>query len=360
MGTRHRGFEPDYALPPGATLRDAIEEREMSQADLARRLGMAEKTVSQIMNGVAPLTHETAEKLELVLGIPAHFWNSRELLYRERLTKIEAFKSLEKESEWLKQIPWKELVARNWVEESDAPSVRVHNALSFFGVSSVDTWQTTWNDPSYKFRGKDVHSRKPGHVAAWLRMGEIKAQKLRCREYSESEFICSLRFIREKLLVLPTNWQQDLIACCANAGVALIFEKEITGAAVSGVAKWLSPSKALIQLSLKYKKDDQFWFTFFHEACHILKHGKRSIFLEDGRTKDSQEEIEADEFARDTLIPKLYDPRLPGMRTRSAIVAFAESIAVTPGIVVGRLQHDKLIPNNHHNDIKTTFTWGQQ
>lgn len=360
MGMRHRGFEPDYALPPGATLRDVIEEREMTQADLARRLGMAEKTVSQIMNGVAPLTHDTAEKLELVLGIPAHFWNSRELLYRERLTKIEALKSLEMETEWLKQIPWKELVSRKFVEQHDTGSERVHSALSFFGVSSVDTWQAAWNDPSYKFRGKDVHARKPGYVAAWLRMGEIEAQKVRCKEYSESEFMCALRFIREKLLVLPTNWQHELTSCCANAGVALVLVKEIPGAAVSGVAKWLSPGKALIQLSLKYKKDDQFWFTFFHEACHILKHGKRSVFLEDGHAKNTEEEIEANEFARDILIPNLYEHRLPGMRTRSAIVAFAESISVTPGIVVGRLQHDKLIPNNHHNDIKTTFTWGQQ
>lgn len=70
-------FQPDYAVPPGATLKETLEAKGLSQADLAVRSGMAEKTISQIVNGIAPISCETAEKLELVLGIPASFWNAR-------------------------------------------------------------------------------------------------------------------------------------------------------------------------------------------------------------------------------------------------------------------------------------------
>jgi len=82
-------YNPDYAVSPGATLKEILDERGVSHAELAVRAGLAEKTVSQIVNGVAPLTYETAEKFELVLGVPARFWNTRELNYREALSRKE-------------------------------------------------------------------------------------------------------------------------------------------------------------------------------------------------------------------------------------------------------------------------------
>lgn len=80
-------FTPDYAVPPGVTLKEVLDSKGLSQADLSLRTGLAEKTISQIVNGIAPITHETAEKLELTLGLPARFWNRRELSYRESLAR---------------------------------------------------------------------------------------------------------------------------------------------------------------------------------------------------------------------------------------------------------------------------------
>ena len=71
-------YTPDYAVPPGTTLKETLDEKGISQAQLAVRTGLAEKTISQIVNGIAPISYETAGKLELVLGIPARFWNARE------------------------------------------------------------------------------------------------------------------------------------------------------------------------------------------------------------------------------------------------------------------------------------------
>ena len=60
--------------------------------------------------------------------------------------------------------------------------------------------------------------------------------------------------------------------------------------------------KAVMQLSLRYKSNDQLWFTFFHEAGHIIKHGRKEIFIE-GTNPDGEKEEEANVFARDKLIP---------------------------------------------------------
>ena len=146
---------------------------------------------------------------------------------------------------------------------------------------------------------------------------------------------------------------------CAEAGVALVFVPEIKGCPVSGLTRWLSPTKALIQMSLRHKTDDQFWFTFFHEAGHILHDGKKKIFIDDNRPEDDREK-KANRFAADFLIPPEATPELWTLTTRTSVRDFAKRMGIAPGIVVGRLQHDRVIPFSHLNDLKTRFTWVEQ
>jgi Zn-dependent peptidase ImmA (M78 family) len=125
---------------------------------------------------------------------------------------------------------------------------------------------------------------------------------------------------------------------------------------VSGVARWLNPAKAMIQLSLRYKSDDHLWFTFFHEAGHILLHGKRDVFVEGEGLVDEKEE-EANRFAANILVPPLQYRRLLSMKPfgKSTIKAFAQELGIAPGVLVGRLQHDGHLPFSHCNDLKQRF-----
>ena len=74
--------------------------------------------------------------------------------------------------------------------------------------------------------------------------------------------------------------QEELVRLCANAGVAVVFVQEFPQIRICGATQWLTSTKALVQLNLRYKTDDHLWVTFFHEADHILRHGKRQVFLE--------------------------------------------------------------------------------
>jgi transcriptional regulator with XRE-family HTH domain len=351
-------FQPDYAVPPGATVKETLEAKGLSQADLAVRSGMTEKTISQIINGIAPISHETAGKLEMVLGIPARFWNARELTYRESLFRIEEQGRLEKDAEWLEEIPLKLLMDRGWVKPGLDRRSLVREALRFFGVSSVDAWREAWERPCVQYRGAKAQKHHPGHVAAWLRMGEIAAESVRCQPYNAGAFRDALAQIRALTTQPAAVWRKEVVRLCAEAGVAVVLVREVPSAGVSGVAKWITKDKALIQLSLKYKTDDQFWFSFFHEAGHILLHGKKEVFVEDGRLA-TDEEREADQFARDMLVPRARIRELAYLKTKSAICNFAQSLQVSPGIVVGRLQHDKLLPPSHCNDLKKKLQWAE-
>ena len=139
----------------------------------------------------------------------------------------------------------------------------------------------------------------------------------------------------------PTVWQPKLVDLCASAGVAFVAVPEVTGARTNGAARWLTPKRGLIQLSVRGRWADMFWFSFFHEASHILDQTKRPIFLS-GRTKDSPEERRADRFAQAFLIPPDRAHELRWLGSAADVEAFATSVGVHPGIVVGRLHHEGL------------------
>ncbi len=146
----------------------------------------------------------------------------------------------------------------------------VRRVLRFFGVSTVDAWRDTFLTPAAQFRGGDVAKKHPGEVAAWIRMGEIKAAEIECKPFDPQAFKRALMEIR-RLLDQPSSvWYPAMVKLCAEAGVAVVFIKEIPGASVSGATHWASKDKAILQLSLKYKKDDQILFSFFHEAVTFL------------------------------------------------------------------------------------------
>jgi len=357
MAKELRKYEPDYAVAPGATLKELLDGKGLSQTTLAVRSGMAEKTISQIINGVAPITYDTAEKLELVLGVPARYWNQRELEYRETLTRIEATQQLEADLEWLDEVPVKALKERGYVDSEADKATLVRLVLKFFGVSSVAAWREAWGNPVAQFRGGKAKDKHPGYVAAWLRLGELQAEAVNSAPFDADEFKRALADARGMTMLPAKEWAKKLPERCAAAGVAVVFTKEIPTAAVSGATRWLTKDKALMQLSLKFKSADQVWFTFFHEAGHILLHGKKQVFLEFGMDATTDEEREANEFARDFLIPPAHAARLPYLKTRPQICDFANSLGISTGIVVGRLQHDDLVYPSAFNDLRPKLGW---
>jgi plasmid maintenance system antidote protein VapI len=354
-------FAPDYAVAPGATLKESIDAKGISQAQLAQRTGLTEKTISQIINGIAPISYDTAEKLELVTGVPAKFWNRRELAYREALSRQKELATLAKQKPWLKEIPLDELVSRGFIEGSDDIGTVVHRVLRFFGVGSVRAWRETWLSPAVQYRGNKASAKHPGFVAAWLRMGELQAEAIACESFNGQVF---RRLLHNEIRQLTTTtlgvWSKKLPQLCRQVGVAAVLTREIPRAAVSGAARWLPKRDiALIQFSLKFTTDDHVWFSFYHEAGHVLLHGKRKLFLDyrmNAKTKE-EEEAEANAFARDILIPPEHTAELVRLRTKAEIRRFAARIGVSPGIVVGRLQHDDLAPPSYYNELKKKYLW---
>lgn len=350
-------YRPSYAVPPGETLRETIEAYGMSQAELAERTGRPKKTISEIITAKAAITAETALQFERVLGVSASFWNNLERNYQEARALMREEEHLQAKVAWLKNFPIKQLIKLGWIPQQNEPLKQMQALLNFFGVAGIEEWKALWMSPQAVYRKSAAFKNNPYATAAWLRKGEIDAAAIQCEPHDAAMFEGALKTIRTLTTKPPETFEPEMVKLCAEAGVAVTFVPELPGTRVYGVTRWLNPNKALIQLSLRGKSDDHLWFTFFHEAGHILYHGKREVFIEEKDRQVNKAEQEADRFAQNILIPEAaYKAFISNDRFDSASIGrFAKNNSIAPGIVVGRLQHDKVIHFSKGNNLKTHF-----
>ena len=361
MTTKTPRVYSDLAIPPGETLAEEIEERGMTQRELAARLGRPPQVVNEIINGKKAITPDTAIGLAKVLGIEAQFWINLEADYQMTLALLRDKEALAAQEQWLSEYPVREMIKRGWVAAGRDKASRLKALMSFFEVASIEprVYQA-----AVGFRITESAQKKvsPGALAAWLRQGEIEAERTDTTDYDEGRFRSALDEIRGMTELPPEKFRLEMTTLCAEAGVAFCMVQELPKIGANGVARWLTDRKALIQMSLRNKWADIFWFSFFHEAGHLLEHRTQRRILIDGLTPDpdmAEIEAEADRFARDFLIaPENWNDFCDdGYFTPGNIGDFAQSIGIAPGIVVGRLQKEKRVPYDQLTGLKKRYEW---
>ena len=347
--------ERELLSKPGDTITETLEHLKMSQAELAERMGKTPSKVNDIISGKEPITTATALQLEKVLGIDAQFWLNREMLYREKLSRIEQEEALEECKDWLKMQPLKELKSCGYIKTEKLGPAMADECLKFYGVAAPNQWESIYVNQyvSTNFRKSQAHQTTLGGMAAWLRIGEIEMKKLQLKPYSKEEFKQSLTEIKNLVRQHPEDFATQLQKLCLQAGVALIYTMCIPKAPISGATRWIS-GNPLIQLTDRYKSNDHFWFTFFHEAGHILLHGKKDVFIEEfeGYNIDQQKENEANDFANKWLLPEDIRNDFSGVITEKDIRLVARKYSTHPAIVLARLQKMDLVSYSFGNSLK--------
>jgi HTH-type transcriptional regulator / antitoxin HigA len=351
-------WQPNWAVAPGEILLEALQDRGMTQSELAQRMARPPKTINEIIKGKAAITPETAIQLERTLGISARFWTGLEATYRDSLARQEVQRELERNAGWLEGFPIADLVRRNLIRRGSSKAETLANLLSYLGVSSPEGFDRHWLGTAAAFRSSPTFMASPKAVAAWLRWGELQAAKIEVPPFDAARFRQVLEEIRPLTRRGPFMQIFNRVkAMCAEAGVVIVLVPELTGTHLNGAARWLG-NKAVIQLSLRHRSDDQFWFTFFHEAGHLLGGPKRQDFVDAAEPtagqKDDDEEDAANQFARDVLLPpEDYRAFIQSADfSEAAIRSFAQQQDIAAGIVVGRLQREQLILAPRGNSLK--------
>lgn len=354
-------FFTDSPIHPGIHLKDTLETQSISQTELANRLGLSRKVINEIIAGKAPISPSSAILLERVLKIPAHIWNNLQRNYDLNIAYLREQKKLDEESNLLGNFPIRNMIKYGWIPESLKKNEKVKSLLSFFGVSSLKNIE---NSLSVQFRRSTRENLSKEAIYAWLRKGELEVQSIETDNYSDRELKKRLPILRNLTSTLPEIFEPKLKEICAEAGVAVAFVPELPKSYINGATFWLDSSKRVaLLLSLRFKTNDHLWFSFFHELGHILLHKKRENFLDIEKDvfskEDKLKEIEADSFAANILIPpdKWQEFKFNSPFSKYKVLQFAEYINIAPGIVVGRLQKEELIPYTHLNGLKEKYQW---
>jgi HTH-type transcriptional regulator/antitoxin HigA len=354
-------FTADWASPPGAIIEEFLEERGWTKAQLAVRLDFSPKHVNELLKGRAAITAETAERLERVLGSTASFWLRLESNYQQDLVRVQQLEQLASQKAWLKELPLSWMKKQGWVEAYNHAGKQVEACLKFFAVASVEAWHEQYSKPLAVYRTSPSFETQQGAVASWLRRAELKAATIDCRSYEAKAFKSVLVEVRNLTLEPePSVFVPQLQSLAAGAGVAVVFVPAPPICRVSGATKWLTSDRALMALSLRHKTNDHLWFTLFHEAGHILKHGKKATFVDGLDGQDAEQEAEADRFAADQLIPPAAAQKLQGLLSEQEVRAAAEALGIAPGIVVGRMQHEGWLPHTHFKHLKVSYRWAEE
>ena len=338
------------ATPPGATIKEQLVDRGMSQKEFAARMEMSEKHISKLINGEVQLTPDVALRLEMVLGVPAHFWINLESIYREKIKRAEYENNLEEDVEVSKKIPYNEMAKSGWVAPAKTTYDRVVNLRQFFEVVRLGLIDKPLV-PNIACRKLGMSEKSDYALIAWAQKAKLDARGIYTAPINLDKLNDLLPNIRSMTMQDPSVFCDNLVQILSECGIALVFLPHIGGSFLHG-ATFYDGAKIVLGITVRGKDADRFWFSLFHELGHILL---GHIGLPEGTSEE--DECEADSFASNTLIPdSVFESYTSNVRIdRRSIIDFSSSIGIAPGIVVGRMQKEGIIPFSYYNDLKAKY-----
>lgn len=352
-------FAPDWASPPGDTLRDVLLDRGLTVDQASTAIGIPVGDLNRLLSGEAEITVGLAQSLSASIGATAQFWINRELDYRDGITRHELL-------QWVAQLPTKDMIRRGWLPSSASDIEAAQSCLDFFGVADLASWRArTEALSSALYRTSRSYALSDAAALAWLQQARRLAFRRKGLEpWSEEKLRAALLRVRRLSFDKdPSSFLPKVEAVLAQAGARLVVLRAPKGCPVSGASLTLDDGSAMIALTARHLSDDHLWFTLFHEAAHLLLHGRSAVYvdaIDERHVADAdQREAEADALAAELLVPRVLIDELPdGRRPKSReIVRAAVRHKVAPGIVVGHLQHEGVLGFENLNSLKRRYRW---
>jgi len=351
--TSNSGLRPRWASAPGETIESIIRERELDPSEVAAGLSLSRSDFEQLIGGRHPITVSLASRLSKVLGASSEFWMTREAQYVDDTNRVAA-------DRWSSTLPIKQMAKFGWIDPPQGWHDRIDACFEFFSVSDVESWESTYfrEVENAHYRRSPSFTLEQTATAVWFRACERAAEDLAdLNQYDPDKFRSAIYDVKKLTRIKdPQIFLPKLLDTCAGAGVAVSVVPAPSGCPASGAARWFADNP-LIQLSARHLTDDHFWFSFFHEAGHVLLHDVSSPFIDllEDESADGFEN-DANKFAISTLFGTEPIPT-PSRWTTRTLIATAQALNIAPGLIVGHLQHIGTLPHSHFNKLKRRYKW---
>ncbi|BBB90729.1 MAG TPA: HigA family addiction module antitoxin [Methylomusa anaerophila] len=355
-------YEELIAFHPGYYLREIIEDMGITQSEFAKRLDTTDKTLSKLLNGEIPLSNDIAQKLAQMLGTSVKVWLNLQNAYNEKLVEIEQRKKLDQEKHYLKFIDYNYFCCLKLVKETKKVEEKISELHKFFKVSSLSVLTKKDFLVACRTAVSDVAEKNIVNSNAWIQTAMNMAEKINCYPFNSKKLKGYLPEIRGMTLQDPQVFCPRLCEIFKECGVAFVLLPHLKNSGVNGAVKWISSEKVLLAINNRRMDADVFWFSLFHEIKHVLQQRLKETFIsfDKGENFDRLDvglEQEADTFSGDYLIPgDQYSSFIEsGNFSEGSVKQFALEIGVQPGIVVGRLQHDRFLEFNRLAHLKERY-----
>lgn len=331
------------SFTPGEFLRDELEARGWTQADLGEIMGRPTRLVNEIIAGKKSITPDTAMQLSAALGTSPDLWMNLESQYQ--LSKVrKPDNAVARRAALFAKYPVKEMIRRAWISASENIDVLEQNFGSFFCVPSTDI------QPVFAHAAKRSHpdSQVSYVQLAWLFRCRALATAQVLPKYDSNKLRAALPRLRQ-LMSAPEE-ARHVPKILAECGVRFVVVEALKGSKIDGACFWLDGEKPVIAMSLRLDRIDNFWFVLRHEIEHVLQlHGRDFGFILDQdmavelETDREQEERVANAAASDFCVTKAeldsFIARVQPLFSEQRILLFAQRLQTHPGIVIGQLHN---------------------
>ncbi|SHG67226.1 HTH-type transcriptional regulator / antitoxin HigA [Flavobacterium micromati] len=350
--TTTKDIIPSIATHPGSILADEIEANDCSQIDFANLIGLKRSQLNEIIKGKRNINADLALLLEKALGIDADFWLEAQKNYDLDKARIEEKNKMRLEAIEIWTVI-KSFIPIAFFKKvkiiSGDPCIDIDTIKGIYKVESLDELAIMSMQSNFaRFKKSTKLKTDVIHIMGWVKLVQHTALKIHVVPFNhekKEELIAQLRAI----FVKNENLLESIQNCLFEHGIKLIYQEKGEKTPVDGVSFWSNRNPA-IGMTLRHKRVDNFAFTLFHELGHIYEHlinNNKAEFIDlDIKTeaddyKNSLEEIEANHFAQNNLIPHAdwihFKKENPFLNVDEAIILFAKQVKIHPSIVRGRV-----------------------
>lgn len=365
MAINRHGISPDLVIHPGETISDILEDRNLTQKELAKRAGVSEPYLSDVIRGKKDISKSLAMGLEYALGVPRSFWLNLQANYDAEVLSLQEEGTIQEEerkvlssiSEVVNYLKKYALISGDLTQEQTIIQLRKH-----FKVSSLTGLRELAPSGAFRMSGKAAINKDV--LGAWLCLCKVQGEGRRITErYDEARIDLLIEELKSIMCNPKGDLQRSLTTAFAQYGIDFSIMHNFRGAPVQGYINRKEDGTYQIVMTIRGAYADVFWFSLFHELGHIANGdlSKPGSFIDADDNNNTIRESAADRFARDKLLnPDSYTSFISrGMYSLSSIRSFAQTQAVPPYIIIGRLQKEEKIPWSRFSSYKTRYKWAE-